>query len=229
VVNTVPELMHLITDFLHADFHTLFHTIKMHYKFTTEQFKAEVERIESEMRETGCEAMGVKVVVFVDEFNATSILGVVKEVLMDHSLDGRPLSPSLLWVGAMNPHNASSLSSFSLSSVASSSTPLKASFGITTDPHQPLSASASLPEFMVRAVPPSLDFLTLHFLPYTAQQEEVYLKCLLQFVEDEKRRTVMRKLIAEAQEFVRAAHITRVKVSIRGIFKKEEKERKDRR
>jgi hypothetical protein len=41
----------------------------------------------------------------VDEFNATSIMGMLKEVFVDHTIDGEEIPPNVLWVGAMNPYD----------------------------------------------------------------------------------------------------------------------------
>lgn len=81
-------------------------------------------------------------------------------------------------------------------------------------------------DFVVRNVPPSLNFLTLHFRPYTQLGEGVYLQYLLARAivwknesneEVESKRKAMQNLILQSQEFVREANMARVKVSIRGI------------
>ena len=43
-----------------------------------------------------------KVVGFIDECTSTSVMGMVKEVLVDKTLNGIPLPKNVMWVGAFN-------------------------------------------------------------------------------------------------------------------------------
>jgi hypothetical protein len=50
-----------------------------------------------------------KIVVFLDEINTTQYPGLMKEIIIDKSFHGEPLSPNLCVIGACNPHRAHSL------------------------------------------------------------------------------------------------------------------------
>jgi len=47
--------------------------------------------------------------VFLDEVNTTSCLGLFKEVIVDRTLDGKPIPDNIFIVGACNPHRGNSL------------------------------------------------------------------------------------------------------------------------
>lgn len=199
VVDTTDGLIQLISEYLSCKFHTPFYRIHMHYKLTAEEFKGHILKIENLVKVTQSYGNS-KVVVFVDELNATSILGLVKEVFVDNSIDGNRLHPSVLWVGAMNPPGGA----FNLKSPIGS-------FDINT---------TNLPDFIVRTVPPSFSFLTLHFNPYTKREEDVYISKLLSNTAlglDYKKIQSMKTILVKAQEFIRSAKIRRMRVSIRDI------------
>jgi hypothetical protein len=197
------EFTRLVDAFLKAKFHPVFYRIKMHNRMTTATFKRKVNSIierTKEFMDTGAS----KVVVFVDEFNATSIMGIIKEVFMDHTMDGKPLPSALLWVGAMNP----------LRRVQK--TPEALNFtGVYSE----------APDFIVRAHPPSMDTLIINISNLAEQQERNYLRVLLdsnskinEFKElGREEKDSMLKWIIKSQGFVRFAKLHRVSVSIRGI------------
>jgi hypothetical protein len=87
VVVNLDELLQLVKELLNAKFHDLFHKILMHKKIDITYFQAEVEKItkiaeqlSNELAEKNSTA-AISVVVFVDEFNTTSMMGVMKEVV----------------------------------------------------------------------------------------------------------------------------------------------------
>ena len=194
----------LVAAFLRAKFHPVFFRIKMHNKMTSTTFKRKVNSIIERTRAYMDTGVG-KVVVFVDEFNATSIMGTVKEVFMDHTMDGQPLPSSLLWVGAMNPPR-----------------PLTK----TSETSNYTGLHSDAPDFIVRAYPPSMDTLVIHISDLSETQERNYLRVLLdsnvrikelkELGREEKE--AMLKWIIRSQTFIRVANLHRVSVSIRGIF-----------
>lgn len=145
-----------------------------------------------------------KVVVFVDEFNATSIMGIIKEIFMDHTMDGRPLHRSMIWVGAMNP----------LRQVKK-----------TAEPFNFTGQYSEAPDFIVRAHPPSMETLVINIPDLSEQQERNYLRVLLdshskitahkELGREEK--DAMLKWIIKSQSYIRTAKLHRMSVSIRGI------------
>jgi len=111
----------------------LFFKILMSESVTAEKFKEEITKVmktcqrnEERARElTGRDWTGnAKIVVFIDELNTSNILGVIKEVFMDRTLDGKPLKDNIFFVGAINPaeHHTTPKSASSSSFSSSSST-----------------------------------------------------------------------------------------------------------
>lgn len=184
---------------MHARFHPVFYKIKMHNKMTIENFKEKIQAFVGKTKDIM--EKGTKIVVFVDEFNATSIMGVIKEVFIDHSMDGKSLPDNLLWVGAMNRYKGPDKGE------ATNFT------GVAT----------RAPDYIVREHPPSMDSLILNFSSLSESQERNYLKVLLESNKDIKAQKlesvyqdVMIDWIFKAQEFVRKARMVRVSLSIRG-------------
>eukprot|EP00026_Physarum_polycephalum_P000006 Phypoly_transcript_00006.p1 GENE.Phypoly_transcript_00006~~Phypoly_transcript_00006.p1 ORF type:complete len:4090 (+),score=503.30 Phypoly_transcript_00006:465-12734(+) len=199
------ELTRLIDAFLRAKFHPVFYRIKMHNRMTTATFKRKVNTIierTNKFMKTGTS----KVVVFVDEFNATSIMGIIKEVFMDHTMDGQRLPSALVWVGAMNPLRQAQT---------------------IPEPLNFTGVYSEAPDFIVRAHPPSMETLLIHISNLSATQEQNYLRVLLdsnakinEFKElGREEKDSMMKWIIMSQGFVRNAKMRRVSVSIRDIMR----------
>lgn len=102
VISNIADLKELAEQFLNARFTDLFHSILMHQRIDPAQFRQRVQDIEAAANRVRAMTEKASVVAFVDEFNTSSILGMVKEVFMDHALDGRPLPNNIFWVAAMN-------------------------------------------------------------------------------------------------------------------------------
>jgi hypothetical protein len=54
--------------------------------------------------------LDMKIVVFLDEINTASVLGLIKEIIIDRSLNGEPLEENIVIIAACNPVRESSLS-----------------------------------------------------------------------------------------------------------------------
>lgn len=142
-------------------------------------------------------------------------MGLLKEVFVDHTLDGEDIPRNILWVGAMNPFVV-----------------LKADLGKSRAIDFTGITSSDL-VFIVRPPPPSMEELIFDFKKFTPMQEEAFLSVLLTMKYDwrDQRQGVAkgkdpfpgleRKSILEfvlfAQEFVRSAAMERVSLSIRDI------------
>ena len=86
--------------------HDLFHKILMSESYSAESFKAEIRRIDALAKDVGTKVKGAisaNVVVFIDELNTSKVLGVVKEVMVDRTVDGEEISKNLFFIGAINP------------------------------------------------------------------------------------------------------------------------------
>ncbi len=88
------ELLQLFECILNAKFENLFHRILMHQKIQYAEFKERIKHIQDLTAELNTHVKSnedLKVVVFIDEFNTTSIMGILKEIFVDHSIDGEQL------------------------------------------------------------------------------------------------------------------------------------------
>jgi len=146
-----------------------------------------------------------------DEYNTTSVMGIVKEVLADHSLDGKKLSKHLFFIGAMNPYTGvvehqSSNSTSESASVLQSSTQRVDYTGVK---------NKSL-EYVVRPCHASLNSIVLDFGNFESWHELQFVTALC---EQNDKYMPVRDIILRCQEFVRAAQLHNIKVSIRDILR----------
>jgi hypothetical protein len=166
-IDNIEELVELVSELVNAKYHDLFHKILMHNKITVSQFRAQVNNIATIatnlnilVKENNPEAE-ITVVVFIDEFNTTSVMGPIKEVLMDHTLDGKKLPENIFWVAAMNP----------AVDITNKEQADKYGFSADFSEQNNFAGIASNNQvFTVRHIPPSLDELVLDFkvtAPYT--------------------------------------------------------------
>lgn len=179
----------------------------MHHKMSPSSFKGTVRDIVSSTKKLLPSASSIKVVAFVDEFNATSIMGLLKEVFVDHTMDGDEIPSNILWVAAMNPFEVlkDDQKGKSLDFTGISTTDLK---------------------FIVRPPPPSMEELIFDFKKFTHNQEEAFLTVMLMnrydtgsgkyTLEHEERASIL-DFVLFSQEFVRSANMERVSLSIRDI------------
>jgi hypothetical protein len=208
-IRSVDELVSYVTDFLSARFHDLFHRITMHHKMSPSTFKSTVRDIVSSTKKLlpATTPSSIKIVAFVDEFNATSIMGLLKEVFVDHTMDGDEIPSNILWVGAMNP--------FEVLKEDQNRKTLDFTGIATTDL-----------KFIVRPPPPSMEELIFDFKKFTPTQEQAFLTVLLMNrydtgsgkypLEDEERSSIL-SFVLYSQDFVRSAKMDRVSLSIRDI------------
>ena len=219
-ITTVDELIEFVGEFVNAKYHDLFHKILMHQKITISQFKEQVHQISEIANELNEKLRNVKinnsnsvsdiqVIVFVDEFNTTSIMGTIKEVFVDHTLDGEPLPSNLFWVAAMNP----SSDKVNIDPEYNSQQIEQNNFtGVASDQQV----------FAVRSIPSSLEELVLDFKGLRPEQEKYFLQVLLDIRSDlctEYERIQLHSAIVDGQNYVRNAKIHKVRVSIRDIMR----------
>ena len=94
------------------------------------------------------------VVIFLDEINTSSCMGLFKELLVDRSLDGTPIPSNVFLVAACNPHRGSSVAIRSCSE----------------------RDDWVLGSYYVRPVPPTLRFLTWDYGALDDNQERDYIQ-----------------------------------------------------
>jgi len=210
VVKDARDLEQLINEYLNCKYEQLFHRILMHQNITVRDFKERVKKIAAAANRVGKLSPGASVVAFVDEFNTASVMGMVKEVFMDHTLDGVPLPKNIFWVAAMNPSDTPKEKGNK-----SRKEKRKNDFNFT-------GIKSMEKTFAVRPPPPSMQEIILDFNALDHSQEEVFLRVLFDIRPDlgsESEREMLKQFILMGQEFVRSARIYRVHVSIRDILR----------
>ena len=103
LLKTKADLVGLVGDLGRPKFKGLLLKIVMHPRLSGDDFRARIREIEEAAKKL--ESTSATVVAFIDECTSTSIMSLVKEVLMDRSLDGRPLQENVMWIGAFNRNN----------------------------------------------------------------------------------------------------------------------------
>jgi len=219
-IQTLAQLMQLMNEVLSVRFQELFHRLLMHQRFTAQELKRRMGEIVAQatqlegyrqhlINRTRADIGAVKVVVFIDEFNTTSVMGLIKEMLVDHTLDGVRLPESLFFAAAMNPAITTALDP----EVLQAQQRIVNQTGIAGD----------MTMFAVRPPHPSMERLVFDFADLTHEQERSFVNALLQELEIElgsaEERRTLATFIHMAHDFVRECHIFRMRVSIRDIMR----------
>jgi hypothetical protein len=218
-VKDVNELMQLLEEFLKAKIRQLFHKITMHAGMTAEQLRTKVNEIKKLSNTILQTNPDVKLVVFIDEFNTTSvsfcqvkfmsillmlvqIMSMVKNILFDHRLDGEPLPSNIFFAAAMNPYTVKEVSS-------------------ELDYTGVESGTKSLP-FIVRPSPQAMDLLAVAFSNFDQAQEERFLTVFSKTRDDlgsPEEMEIVKDFLLAGQNQLRAANMERIHVSIRDIMR----------
>ena len=90
----------LLTAFLRAPINKMLHRILIHPGISNR----DVEEFLSPIITLATHQPYLEFVIFFDEVNTSSCLGVFKEILMDHMLNGKHLPDNMFFVAAINPH-----------------------------------------------------------------------------------------------------------------------------
>ena len=104
----------LLEAFLSAHVMNTFHKLNVHAALTPKdfhQFFTPIFKQAEELQKLTMERSGEQpptVVVFLDEINTSSCMGVIKELLVDRSVDGGLVPANVFLVAACNPHRGSS-------------------------------------------------------------------------------------------------------------------------
>jgi hypothetical protein len=139
----------LLRELLHPSFQNLFYHSMMHAKLTHASISKKIQKAVTQAKKF----RNVKVVLFIDEFNTTQCMGLLKEVFCDRSLNGEELPDNLFCVAAMNPYLAAAEkdeNSVDDGLVYSVRRPPKSMNAITVefdDPHEPIPQELSTDQF----------------------------------------------------------------------------------
>eukprot|EP00029_Vermamoeba_vermiformis_P012995 TRINITY_DN7932_c0_g1_i1.p1 TRINITY_DN7932_c0_g1~~TRINITY_DN7932_c0_g1_i1.p1 ORF type:complete len:2355 (-),score=202.05 TRINITY_DN7932_c0_g1_i1:1135-8112(-) len=195
------ELFQLLEELMTAKITQLFHKITMHAGMTSELLRMKINELKAVSKKID-KCPNVRLVVFIDEFNTTSIMGMVKSILFDHRLDGELLPSNIFFAAAMNPYTKKESSS-------------------ELDYTGVESATKILP-FIVRPNPKAIDLLTVSFSNFDEEQEKRFLAVLCSTRKDlgtQDELKVVKEFLLAGQQQLRAANMERIHVSIRDIMR----------
>ena len=222
-ISNARGLIDFIRDVVTACPKNLFHCIRMHEGIKADEFRELVLAIKKEADDANQMSLQlgipIELVAFIDELNTTSIMGMVKEVFMDHMLDGVPLPDNIFWVAAINPSNK-----VADPTIAPSPRGGASNFtGVKSD-------SQDL-RYIVNDMPKSLELVVMEYSSFTTDQERDWIENYLsdtnlglatELQNDENKNYIISALrvgIIASQEFVRNARMERVEVSIRDMVR----------
>lgn len=106
VVVETSELSNVMKDILNTKPDKLFYRILADEGLSVSSWRSFVSNIEKESNRISAVSPNATIVIFVDELNTASCLGLVSEAFLTHSMDGRLLPENLFFVGAINPLRA---------------------------------------------------------------------------------------------------------------------------
>lgn len=75
---------------------------KVHGGTTEEDIAGFIKKAETESKKNRLDSMDT--VVFFDEANTTDAIGLIKEIMCDHRINGKPISRDLKFIAACNPY-----------------------------------------------------------------------------------------------------------------------------
>src|SRR3990167_5792618 len=145
------------------------------------------------------------IVVFIDEVNTTSVMGMIKSIFCDKKIDNIQIPDNILWVCAINPF-------VKTQNTGPMSQEIEKFTGMGTDERI----------FAVREVPESLKHLSIDFDILTEDQETMFITNLLsvqKVCDNDDQYHSLSKLIIFSQRIVQHFQIHRMQVSIRDIMR----------
>ncbi|KAF0977943.1 hypothetical protein FDP41_003265 [Naegleria fowleri] len=199
---------------------SIFHKILMHSGITADQIRKEIHEILEKKRK--CLEQGIPdliTVVFIDELNTTSCMGMIKELMIDHSLDGVKLPKSIFFIGAINPKNKTKSTllkeGFQISRISKTSSKQQSEEVI-------VNSADYEGEYIVNDLAPSMELIKFDYGDLSPVQEQDFLRLLLE--QEQKKRGVQDVVTSELQHFifcsqryVAEARLHKIRVSIRDL------------
>lgn len=192
----------LVNSLLNMKFNTFFH-ILMHQNMSSETIKLKLKEAIDFTRQTN-----IKTVLFIDEFNTTKYMGIMKEIFVDRTFNGHKIPENLFIVGAINPPRISSKSK--LNKIRE--------YNFTGIGKSILKEQS---RFSVRPIHKSMEELILDFPDLTEDQGKFFLTSLLEGLEylTLNQKKVMIDSIIMAHKFVTNANIKNMNPSIRDFMR----------
>ncbi|GAM26696.1 hypothetical protein SAMD00019534_098710 [Acytostelium subglobosum LB1] len=202
VVTSKDTMIETVTAIMSVEFHSLFHRVIMHQRFTSKEFKLGVKKLIEQAKDLAKINTELKMVVFIDEFNTAPFdtLSLIEEIFANGRLDGEDCIPSnIFWVGAMNPQMVTK--------------------GNSVDYTGQLSATSSK-AFVVHNCPPSMARLQLNYGVFEARHEEPFLEHFSKLRPNISQHwDQLKQFIIIGQNAIRDAKEDRVHMSIRDLVR----------
>ena len=107
-VDVLARTKEMLASFSQSHLEQLFFDINIDASMTAEDIDEKLSEAKRVAKKVA--GLDTKVVVFLDEINTASVLGLIKEIVVDRSLNGEPLEENIVIVAACNPVRKSSLS-----------------------------------------------------------------------------------------------------------------------
>ena len=237
-VNTPVELARFLRDCVAARPRKTFTHIRMDPDISPivwRKMMADVRRDAQTLNNLckGQRDLNLRLTVFVDELNTSTILGMVKEAVIDHSVDGDPLPSNVIFFAAINPNTTDGAAARGAAPTAAGAPSLRspsivagaagANTGVVDETEKD--------KYIVYALPLALDTLVLNVASLSVDVETSFLstyladagiglgKDLSDTSEKESFLPTLKRCILASQKFVREARVRRVEVSIRDIMR----------
>ena len=161
VVKNKEELRLLFEEFINIRFKDLFYCIRMHKNYSPDELRSDIRQVVSRSAELPPE---LSVVVFIDEFNTTSYMGMIKSIMCDGMMDGEKLPKNIHFVSAMNPDKEENVNRLQL--------------------YHWQQGQISDKEFIVRPIPISMEMLSMDFGELTTSQVQLFLEVIVESKSD---------------------------------------------
>lgn len=208
-LKTKEDLVKLVGELGKPKFKGIFFKIMMHQHLNGDDFRAEIKKIEDAAKEL--KKSNATVVAFIDECTSTSIMGLVKEVLSDRMLDGKPLSDNVMWIGAFNRNKSSEVEEASDAFIR----------GYTRADEKHTA------DFEVRPPPKSFEYAEMKFEEMSGDDLNEFLTRLLELRDElgisvgkgEEQRNALKDVIIKCYNLLKGYNVHRVHMSIRDIMR----------
>src|SRR3990167_10670241 len=220
IVDSMNKLISLLKEYAKCTFKKIFYTIRMHQGMSAERLRIkilaiiqtakEIESIYQQLNNQAAEEEKKRIeepsiVVFIDEVNTTSVMGMIKSIFCDKKIDNITIPHNILWVCAINPFiKAQTNDKMSME--------IEKFTGLGMDERI----------YSVREVPQSLKNLTIDFDTLTEDQENMFIASLLRLqnvCDNHHQYHSLTKLTLFSQRLLQRFKIHRMQVSIRDIMR----------
>ena len=151
--SNLDDVSELLSWFGESCLEPTFFDINIHGSLTADELKLKMDEARRVARKL--DAIDVKVIVFLDEINTSCTLGLLKEIIVDHSFNGDMLEDNIVVIAACNP--------------------VRKSFSQTKLREIDLGRSWASGHYQVRKLPKSLSLMTWDYGSLNTEQEKEFI------------------------------------------------------